>query len=35
VIQGNVEDHAKLADADKIFLNFEEARDYLIINELI
>lgn len=35
VIQGNTDDHEKLAAADKIFLNFEEARDYLIVNELI
>jgi len=35
VIQGNHDDHEKLAAADKIFLNFEEARDYLIINELL
>ncbi|MCX2486666.1 HAD family hydrolase [Pedobacter sp. MR2016-24] len=35
VIQGNVDDHEKLAAADQIFLNFEEARDYLIVNDLI
>lgn len=35
VVQANTEDHEKLAAADKIFLNFEEARDYLIVNELI
>jgi len=35
VIQGNTDDHEKLAAADKIFLNFEEARDYLIVNDLI
>lgn len=34
-IQGNDEDHLKLAAADKIFLNFQQARDYLIENELI
>jgi len=35
VVQGNIDDHEKLAAADKIFLNFEEARDYLIVNDLI
>lgn len=35
VIQGNTEDHLKLAEADQIFLNFEEAKNYLIKNNLI
>ncbi|WP_442591195.1 HAD family hydrolase [Pedobacter sp. AW31-3R] len=34
-IQANTDDHGKLAAADKIFLNFEEARNYLIDNDLI
>lgn len=34
-IQGNTEDHLKLAAADKIFLNFQEATDYLVKNNLI
>lgn len=34
-IQGNTEDHEKLAAADKIFLDFEEAQNYLIANDLI
>jgi len=35
VIQGNSEDHLKLAAADKIFVDFQQARDYLVKNELI
>jgi len=35
VIQGNENDHEKLAAADKIFTNFEQAKAYLIENELI
>lgn len=35
IIQANQEDHGKLSAADKIFLNFEEATNYLIENELI
>lgn len=35
IIQANPEDHEKLSAADKIFLNFEEATNYLIENELI
>lgn len=35
IIQANKEDHGKLSAADKIFLNFEEATNYLIENELI
>jgi len=34
-IQGNEEDHLKLAAADQIFLNFQLAKQYLIDNELI
>lgn len=35
IIQANTEDHEKFGAADKIFLNFEEATDYLIKNNLI
>jgi len=34
-IQPNPDDHTKLAAADKIFLNFQEATAYLVANELI
>ena len=34
-IQGNTEDHAKLAAADQIFTDFQQAKDYLIKNGLI
>jgi beta-phosphoglucomutase len=35
VIQGNTEDHEKLAAADKIFTDIQQAKDYLVINNLI
>jgi beta-phosphoglucomutase len=34
-IQGNTEDHAKLAAADQIFTDFQRAKTYLLENELI
>lgn len=35
VIQANVDDHQKLAAADKIFTNFQLAKDYLVRHQLI
>lgn len=34
-IQANVEDHEKLSAADKIFLDFQVVKDFLVENELI
>jgi beta-phosphoglucomutase len=34
-IQGNMEDHEKLAAADKIFTDIQQAKDYLVSNNLI
>ena len=34
-IQGNSEDHAKLAAADKIFTDMQQAKDFLVAHDLI